>query len=353
MKNSGLIIDNFAGGGGASTGIEAALGRAVDIAINHDAEAVAMHKANHPATHHLCQSVWRADPQDVAGGRPIDLAWFSPDCKHFSKAKGGKPVEKNIRDLAWVVVHWARRVRPRVIMRENVEECQDWGPLILNAEGKTIPDPARRGETFVLWMHALKKCGYKLEWRELRACDYGTPTIRKRFFMIARCDGVPIAWPEKTHGDPKSEAVKEGRLLPWRTAAECIDWNIPCPSIFGRKRPLAENTLRRIAKGIQRYVIEAKQPFIVNLTHTGSDRVEPVTEPLRTTTCAHRGEKAIVTPYVARVAHGERDKSGKKRGQGQHAVDAPLPTVTASPEFAVIAPTLIQMGNGEREGQQP
>jgi DNA (cytosine-5)-methyltransferase 1 len=403
----GLIIDNFAGGGGASTGIEAALGRPIDVAINHDPEAVAMHRINHPHTKHLCQSVWKAHPLDVTGGKPVDLAWFSPDCKHFSKAKGGKPVEKNIRDLAWVVVVWARQVKPRIIMLENVEEFQQWGPLI-EKEGKLYPCPEQRGTEFIKWQSELKKCGYRIEWRELRACDYGAPTIRKRLFLIARCDGFPIVWPEKTHGDPKSEAVKSGKLKPWRTAAECIDWDLPCPSIFERTRPLAENTLKRIAKGIFRYVINSPAPFIVRIGQTGGNGAysNSVDEPLRTVVsknehllispkvrpdyaehnngnieygckscgyifkddfatgagtlapaeCPRCGEEErikVLGPFLARVAHGEFDKKGKKRGRGQHRADEPLPTITASPEFVVCAPSLIQVGNGEREGQAP
>jgi DNA (cytosine-5)-methyltransferase 1 len=251
---TGLIIDNFAGGGGASTGIEMALGRPIDVAINHDAEAVAMHAANHPRTHHLCQNVWKADPIEVvaeASARrgssvplPIELAWFSPDCKHFSKAKGSKPVEKGIRDLAWVVVHWARRVRPKVIMLENVEEFRDWGPLIETDDGRLVPCPVSKGLTFKRWCRELKKLGYKIEHRELRASDYATPTIRKRLYVIARCDGLPIVWPEPSHA--KGGA---GGLPEWRWAAECIDFDLPCPSIFSRKKALAENTLRRIARG--------------------------------------------------------------------------------------------------------
>ena len=324
MKPMGLIIDSFAGGGGASTGIEMALGRSPDIAINHDAEALAMHQANHPATKHYSKNIWQVDPLEAVGNRAVDLAWFSPDCKHFSKAKGGKPVKASIRDLAWVVVRWAKTVRPRLIMLENVEEFQGWGPLKHNDNGELIPDPERKGETFRRWMGELKRLGYRIEWRELRACDYGSPTIRKRFFMIARRDGCKIVWPKTTHGDPKSEAVQIGELKPWRTAAEIIDWNLPCYSIFlskeegrsvGVKRPLEEATMTRIAKGIDRYVINAIKPFIVNLTHQGGDRTEPVDEPFKTVTGAHRGEKAVVSP--------------------------------------VIVPTLITSGYGEREGQEP
>lgn len=259
----GLVIDNFAGGGGASTGIELALGRPVDIAVNHDPEAVAMHDINHPHTRHYCESVWDVDPRAITGGRPVDLCWFSPDCKHFSKAKGGTPVSKKIRGLAWVALRYAATVRPRVIMLENVEEFVTWGPIA--SDGR--PCPRRAGRTFASFVNALRRHGYQVDWRELRACDYGAPTIRKRLFLIARRDGLPIVWPAPTHGDPASPEVKTRRLKPWRTAAEVIDLSIPCPSIFGRKRPLAENTLRRIARGLQRYVIEAQEPFIIKVNH--------------------------------------------------------------------------------------
>lgn len=354
----GLIVDNFAGGGGASTGIEMAIGRSVDIAINHDPDAIAMHTINHPGTLHYCESVFDVDPVKATAGRPVDLAWFSPDCKHFSKAKGGKPVSREIRGLAWVVMRWAMRVRPRVIMLENVEEFKTWGPVIeCPTSGKTMPCPDRKTENFNAFVAmlstgvdadhpALQECaevlglvdtaklirgmGYKVEWRELRACDYGAPTIRKRLFLVARCDGQPIVWPEPTHGAPDSAAVIAGQLQPYRTAAECIDWSIPCPSIFERKRPLAENTLRRIAKGIQRFVIDAAQPFIVpaksvapfitehaNATH---QRNMPADEPLRTV-CAEvkGGHFAVVAPVIAR-------QFGKSVG---HPVTEPSGSITA------------------------
>lgn len=300
-----LIVDNFAGGGGASTGIEMALGRPVNIAINHDPEAVGMHAVNHPLTQHFCEDVWGINPVALCQNRPVRLAWFSPDCKHFSKAKGGRPVEKKIRGLAWVVIRWAATVRPKVICLENVEEFTTWGPL--TDDGR--PDPARKGRTFNSFVNALKHYGYQVEWQELRACDYGVPTIRKRLFMIARCDGRPIVWPKPTHGPG---------LLPYRTAADCIDWSIPCPSIFERDRPLAENTLRRIAKGIRKFIIEAAEPFILNLTHGG--RLEPAGEPLRTVTTAKRGEKAIIVPFVAGAGGPER--SGRPKS-----VDLPMNTL--------------------------
>jgi len=346
---SGLIIDNFAGGGGASTGIEAALGRAVDIAINHDEEAIRMHEANHPDTLHIRNNIWQVDPRDVTKGRPVDLAWFSPDCKHFSKAKGGKPREKSIRDLAWVVVLWAQRVKPKLILLENVEEFRTWGPLC--EEGKPIKE--RKGETFDKWCRELRKAGYKLQFRELRACDYGAPTIRKRFFMVARCDGEPIVWPKPTHGAPDSEDVLAGRLKPWRTAAEIIDWSVPCPSIFERKKPLAEKTLRRIAHGIVKFVINNPSPFIVPLTHHGSaGRSYPLADPLPTVTGANRGEMAVVSPHITKFRNGAIG----------HDAGEPLATVTAnsyikrpggSAPLGVVGATLVQTGYGEREGQAP
>ncbi|WP_064577204.1 DNA cytosine methyltransferase [Cupriavidus gilardii] len=309
-----LIVDNFAGGGGASCGIELALGRHVDIAINHDPEAVTMHEINHPQTEHHCESVWDVDPIKLTRGRPVGLAWFSPDCKHFSKAKGGKPRDKKLRGLAWVAMRWAALVRPRVIILENVEEFQTWGPGL--PDGK--PCPVRKGKTFRSFVHQLQEKGYAVEWRELRACDYGAPTIRKRLFLIARCDGKPIVWPEATHGAPGSAEVKARKRKPWRTAAECIDWSIPCPSIFERKRSLAEATQRRIARGLRRYVTDSPRPFIVTLSH------------------------------------GEGKPGAAQRwGSGARDIDAPFQTVTASSSYAVVAPTLVQTGYAERSGQAP
>ena len=286
-----LIVDNFAGGGGASTGIELALGRHVDIAINHDPEAVSLHSANHPQTRHFCESVWDVDPVESCAGRPVGLAWFSPDCKHFSKAKGGKPRSKKIRGLAWIVLKWVQAVRPRVIMLENVEEFQTWCPV--KADG--MVSTWRKQWFFRCFVGALRRRGYEVDWKELRACDYGAPTIRKRLFLIARCDGKPIVWPVPTHGPSTKQ--------PYRTAAECIDWSIPCPSIFTRERPLAKATLRRIAKGIMRYVVNARNPFIVPLTHQGADRAYPISEPFRTVTGAHRGEMALVSPVLTECSN--------------------------------------------------
>lgn len=350
-QGPGIIVDNFAGGGGASTGIAAGMGRKVDVAINHDIAAISMHTANHPETEHYCQSVWAVDPLEVVKGRPVDLAWFSPDCKHFSKAKGGKPVAKNIRDLAWVVVHWATRLpdhlKPRVIMLENVEEFQTWGPLIETEKGM-MPDPEQKGQEFKRWISALKKAGYtRIQWKELRACDYGAPTIRKRLFLIARSDGQPIVWPKPTHGDPKSQnpavrrAVKSGKLKPWRTAAECIDWSIPCPSIFERAKPLKDATCRRIAAGIMRYVVNAAKPFIVPLTHQGGDRTADIDSPFNTVTGANRGEMAVVNPFVVPITHTSNGGAGRSG-------EDPLATITTAKggELAVIAPHITKFRGG-------
>lgn len=308
-----LIVDNFAGGGGASSGIEMATGRSVDIAINHDPDAIAMHAMNHPDTKHYCESVWDVNPREAVNGLPVGLCWLSPDCKHFSKAKGGKPVEKKIRGLAWVAVRWAATVKPRVIMLENVEEFKTWGPIV---DGK--PCPERKGKTFQSFVRALERQGYQVEFKELRACDYGAPTIRKRLFMVARRDGRPIVWPKPTHGKPDAPGVKSGKLKPWRTAAECIDWSIPCPSIFERKKPLAENTLKRIAKGIHKFVVECEKPFIVTNTtgHAPSDVETPL--PTQTTGNHHYIVDATISPFIGR-------QFGKSVG---HAIDIPSATIT-------------------------
>ncbi|MBB3010671.1 DNA cytosine methyltransferase [Cupriavidus alkaliphilus] len=391
-----LIVDNFAGGGGASCGIELALGRHVDIAINHDPEAVAMHAMNHPQTEHHCESVWDVDPIAVTKGRPVGLGWFSPDCKHFSKAKGGKPRDKNIRGLAFVSLRWALLTEMRVMMLENVEEFVTWGPLMEVESGEFYPDPARKGETFqgfvamfttgiaadhpafleacealdidpegALAQRLLDGLGYNAEWRELRACDYDAPTIRKRLFFVARRDGKPIVWPAPTNGAPDSPEVKAKRRKPWRTAAECIDWSIPCPSIFERARPLAEATQRRIARGLRRYVIDAAEPFTVRLDsgltaphitkfRTGSTGVDP-REPMPTITAGPKENPAgaahalgLVTPILTECANAS--------GQRAFRADEPLRTQCAEVKgghFALAAATLVQTGYGERPGQAP
>ncbi|MCR9025490.1 DNA cytosine methyltransferase [Aeromonas caviae] len=355
-----IVVDNFAGGGGASTGIEMALGRSPEIAINHDPDAISMHTVNHPDTEHYCESVWDIVPRDVVAGRPVGLVWLSPDCKHFSKAKGSTPVSKKIRGLAWVTLRWAATVRPRVIMLENVEEFQTWGPLLIDSEGNARPDPAKKGRTFNSFINALRRQGYKVDWRELRACDYGTPTIRKRLFLIARRDGAPIVWPKPTHGDPASAEVKSGKLLPWRTAAYIIDWSIPCPSIFltkeeakaqglNVKRPLAEATMRRIAKGVERFVIDAAEPFIVKCNHTSNRTVydafrgQGLDEPLQTIT--QKLGYAIVQPLLAPFITEHANASHQRNMPA----DEPLRTICAEVKgghFALVAPVIArQFGN--------
>lgn len=334
-----------------------------------------MHKANHPNTRHFCESVWDVDPRKAVKGKSVALCWFSPDCKHFSKAKGGKPVEKHIRGLAWVAVRWAATVRPRVIILENVEEFKTWGPLL---NGK--PDPKQKGRTFNAFVNALRRQGYLVEWRELRACDYGAPTIRKRFFLIARCDGRQIVWPQPTHGNPKSVEVKSGKLKPWRTAAEIIDWSLPCPSIFERKKPLAENTMRRIARGIQKFVIDNPEPFIVQIGHTGfsGDRrqyrtdqplttittkaehllITPVIarqfgqsvghligEPLGTITAGGGGKSQLIAAFLSKY-HGETSQS-EVRGQ---ILDEPIRTVDTANRFSLVAASLVKHYGGNYSG---
>lgn len=349
-----LIVDLFAGGGGASLGIEQALGRSPDIAINHDPEAVALHQANHPGTLHFCKSVWNVHPLDalqaLGRGLRVGLLWASPDCKHFSKAKGGTPVSPRVRDLAWVVKTWAEQVRPRVICLENVEEFTTWGPVIATVDGKFVPCPARKGETFKRFVKELVGLGYEVEWRERRAYVDGAPTIRRRLYMIARCDGAAIEWPDELYGDPASEAVRSGRLRPWRTAADCIDWSLPCPSIFltreearaiNVKRPLVENTMARIAAGVWRYVINCADPFIIPVTHAGDTRTHAVREPLRTLTTARRGEHALVMPTL--VAYygpgtGSTDRSAP--------VTQPLRTDTTGNRHALVTAFLAQHNTG-------
>ncbi len=329
-----IVVDNFAGGGGASTGIEAAIGRAVDIAINHDPDAIAMHTINHPHTTHYCESVWDIDPIKVTNGSPVGLAWFSPDCKHFSKAKGATPVNKEIRGLAWVAMRWAATVKPRIIMLENVEEFKTWGPVV---DGK--PCPARKGKTFESFVRQLKQLGYTVEWRNLIASDFGAPTIRKRFFLIARCDGQPIVWPTPTHGNPARIDFKKSGLKKWKTAADIIDWSIPCPSIFDRKKPLAENTLRRIARGIQRYVIENPKPFIVRIGQQGfgGDGMQyDIKQPL--TTITTKAEHCLVTAFLAKHYGGNYTGAGTDTNE-------PLHTVTATDHNALVTTHLLHLRN--------
>ena len=341
-----IIVDNFAGGGGASTGIELATGRPVTIAINHDPAAILMHRTNHPYTLHLQASVWDVDPEEVCAGRPVGLAWFSPDCKHFSKAKGAALVDRNIRGLAWVALRWAGTVRPRIIILENVEEFTTWGPV---RKGK--PVKSKSGQTFQKWLRQLRDLGYQVEYRELVAADYGAPTSRKRFVLIARCDGRPITWPERTHAPADSAEVKSGKCLPWRSAAEIIDWSIPMYSIFDSKerirekygvmavRPLADNTMRRIICGVDKYTIRSGNPFIIECNHSGGGHTAQPNAPLGTIT--QRCTKGIC---AANLIQYHTEQTERVRANG---LDTPLPTVDASNRYGLTTAHLTEYyGNG-------
>ena len=358
IRSGEIVVDNFAGGGGASTGMQLGLNRHVDIAINHDPAAIEMHKINHPETKHYCESVWDVDPIEACKDRPVGLAWFSPDCKHFSKAKGGTPVSKNIRGLAWVVARWAALVNVHRFHLENVVEFKDWGPVVETSPGKFKPDPQRKGETFGAFLKVLttglpaddpawpelievlgddfqyygkleKGLGYKVEFKSLSACDYGSPTTRSRLFLTGRNDKKPIYWPTPTHGKAGSG------LKPYRTAAEIIDWSIPVKSIFGRKKPLAENTMKRIAKGLQKFVIDNPEPFIIRIGQTGfgGDRLSwSIKQPL--TTVVTKAEHLLITPIIDR-------QYGQSKG---NSVENPLGSVTAGGMggSALIQPLLVQ-----------
>ena len=351
MIDGELIVDNFAGGGGASTGIELATGYSVDIAINHDPEAIKMHKANHPYTRHYCENVWAVDPVKACKGHPVALAWFSPDCKHFSKAKGGKPKDKNIRGLAWVACRWAGLVRPRVIMLENVEEFKTWGPL--NRSHRPIK--AKQGVTFKKFVSQLQDLGYQVEFRELVAADYGAPTMRKRFFMIARCDGKPIVWPEPTHGPADSEEVKNGLRKPYVGAYTQIDFSRPCPSIFDTSeeikekygiravRPLAPKTMERIARGLKKFVLNNPEPFIIQCNHGGERRPNDIREPMPTITGKHG--YGIVEPYVVQIGQTGFSEDRSKD------VREPLTTIVSKNEHCLISPTLIQYHSETAQGE--
>lgn len=380
----GLIVDNFAGGGGASEGIEMglqdlSLSRCVDIAINHDADALAMHAANHPHTRHIRDSVWSVNILRELAGKPVSLAWFSPDCTFFSKARGAKPIRikgKQSRGLAWVVIRWARVARPDVIMLENVEEFESWGPLIhvTGANGEKLFDDARRpvmmpdhtraGETFRAWVHQLRSEGYVVEWRQLRACDYGIPTIRKRLFLIARRDGRPIVWPQITHGDPRKRGFKESGLKKWEPAGKYLDYSLPCPSIFlskeearpyGVKRPLAEASLRRIAAGVARHVIETDHPYVVGVSvgvggRAGQSSFRSMDQPAATIT--GKADTALVSPTFISINHGD---SGGRR---YYPANEPVLTITKKNGLGFVSSNLaalsmIHVGYGERKGQAP
>ena len=358
MINGELIVDNFAGGGGASTGIEMATGYSVDIAINHDPEAIRMHKANHPNTVHYCESVWDVDPVKVCGGHPVALAWFSPDCKHFSKAKGGKPKDKNIRGLAWVACRWAGVVRPRVIMLENVEEFKTWGPL----NRGHCPIRKKQGVTFQRFVSQLEMLGYQVEYRELVAADYGAPTMRKRFFLIARCDGKPIIWPSPTHGPKDSEKVKAGILKPYIGAYTQIDFSRPCPSIFDTAeeikekygiravRPLAEKTMKRIARGLQKFILENPEPFIVQCNHSGERRTQDIKDPMPTITGKHGYGivKPRLVPCTAALIQ-YHSETGSREARGQSIQD-PIMTVDASNRYGLVTAFLHKYFDGGYAG---
>lgn len=351
MINGELIVDNFAGGGGASTGIELATGKSVDIAINHDPEAIRMHKANHPHTKHYCEDVWQVDPVKACKGHPVGLAWFSPDCKHFSKAKGGKPKDKFIRGLAWVACRWAGLVRPRVIMLENVEEFKTWGPLNRGHH----PIKAKQGKTFEKFVQQLQNLGYEVQFRELVAANYGAPTMRKRFFMIARCDGNPILWPEPTHAPRDSEDVKAGLLKPYVGAYTQIDFSRPCPSIFDTAqeikekygiravRPLASKTMERIARGLKKFVLDNPEPFIIQCNHGGKRRTNNIREPMPTITGKHG--YGIVEPYMVQIGQTGFAKDRSKD------VREPLTTIVSKNEHCLISPTLIQYHSETAKGE--
>lgn len=355
MINGELIVDNFAGGGGASTGIELATGYSVDIAINHDPEAIKMHKANHPNTKHYCENVWAVDPVKACKGHPVALAWFSPDCKHFSKAKGGKPKDKNIRGLAWVACRWAGLVRPRVIMLENVEEFKTWGPL----GRRHHPIKAKQGKTFEKFVQQLTDLGYEVEFRELVAADYGAPTMRKRFFMIARCDGKPIVWPEPTHAPADSDEVKAGLLKPYVGAYTQLDFSLPCPSIFDTSeeikekygiravRPLAPKTMERIARGLKKFVLDNPEPFIVPIGYGErkgqAPRVHDIEKPLPT--IVGSGKHYLCEPTLAPYMG-----TNTTNHPGGNCKD-PIHTITTGNQHCLISPTLIQYHSETAQGE--
>ena len=380
-----LVIDNFAGAGGASSGMERALGRPVDHAINHDPVAVGLHRVNHPHSHHSIEDVWQVHPLSITKGQKVALCWLSPTCTHFSKAKGGGLLDRKIRGLAWVGLRWAALVKPRVIILENVEEFQTWGPLMQlpgAPKGHMVPDPAQKGRTFQSFINALRYQGYAVEWRELRACDYGTPTIRKRLFLIARRDGLPIIWPTPTHAKPSDPRVQAGLLKPWRTAAECIDWDLPCPSIFTRKKPLVSATMKRIARGIERFVLNAPEPFIVTCNHGGEAfRGQDLAEPMRTVTAAHDAHglvQPVLAPcvldrhrnHIARstadplstvtTTHNKNEllsavliKTDNQRSRTSctYPVTTVLPTVVTKNSYALVAANLITYYGQKHDGE--
>lgn len=388
-----VFIDLFSGGGGTSTGIEKAILRPVFAAVNHDPDAIALHMANHPYTKHYQTSVWEVDPETACEGRPVALLWASPDCKHFSKARGGKPVNKNIRSLSWVVLKWALEVRPRVLMMENVEEIQTWGPLIYVQRGRDkvwVPDPAHSGETFTAFIGMLttgvpadhpaleEAChylhigkddprrhrlidglGYKVEYRELVAADYGAPTTRKRFMLCGRCDGKPIVWPERTHAPRSSELVKSGKCKPWRSAAEIIDWSLPSYSIFDTKeaikarygvnavRPLADNTMKRVICGVDKHSIKSLNPFLVTMGYGErkgqAPRVHDIHDPVGTVVA--KDKWGVADPVVAPFTFSNTGGSvGSPANEPVHTIRSAGGQVLASASLMCIG----QTGGGDR-----
>lgn len=346
-----ILVDSFAGGGGASTGIELALGKIVNIAINHDPDAILMHRTNHPYTEHYQESVWDVWPEDVCRGRPVALCWFSPDCKHFSKAKGGALRDRKIRGLAWIALRWAGTVRPRVIILENVEEFVTWGPV---RKGKPVKKKA--GETFNKFITQLKDLGYSVEYRELVAADYGAPTSRKRFVLIARCDGKPIVWPERTHAPADHPDTLAGKYRPWRSAAEIIDWTLPCPSIFATReeikaeyglkaqRPLRPNTLRRIIRGTDKFTIKSGRPFLVQVNHAGGDRSQTLDEPIPTIS-SHHGFGVVQPVFSPYTVTNTSNSVGAPASQ-------PVHTITSAGNQMLVMPHLVQY-HTERGGEGP
>lgn len=368
-----IIVDLFAGGGGMSVAMEMAWGRSPDIAINHNEDALSLHRLNHPQTEHYVADVFEVDPRKATHGRPVGWLHLSPDCTHFSQAKGGQPRSAKVRALAWVGIRWAGQVRPDWISLENVKQFTKWGPLIAKRCPKTgrvvkldgsvaepgervpvqeqflVPDPRREGQTYRRWCAILRDMGYALDSRNLVAADLGGHTTRERHFEIGNCIGEPVRWAEPTHFKKPQRGQRK-----WKAAADCIDWSIPCPSIFERKRPLADATLRRIARGIRRYVLDSGDPFIVPVTHQGSDRVNDIRDPFKTITAAHRGELMVAAPTLVQAAHGDGQPGRAQRwGSGVRGAADPLGTVTASGGHALSAATLVQCGYGERDGQAP
>ena len=374
QQDDEIVVDFFCGGGGAGTGLEMGLGRAVTVAKNHSPAAISMHAVNHPHAKHFTTDVFEGDPDTECGGRAVGWFHMSPDCTHHSQAAGGQPRKREIRNLSWIGLKWAGMKQPRVISLENVKQILQWGPLVAKrckstgrviklgggtaepgevvpvSEQFLVPDPKRRGQTWAVFVAELQRLGYAVEWRVIRACDFGAPTSRERLFMIARCDGQPIVWPEPTHAKNPAKGQQK-----WRTAAECIDWTIPSKSIFGRKKDLAPATLRRVAKGMRKFVLDAANPFIVPIANWSGESVQSADEPLRTVTSYPKGGAfSVVSPVMVAAAHGEGKPGGVQRwGAGSKSAGEPLATVTASGGHSVAAATLVQLGNGDKPGSAP